>query len=133
MHVKLRALSLVVALVTLTPALTIVPAGAAVKQKVSITLTSASVKAGQTTHIKGHVSPAARGKPIRLQRFYGNAWHGYAQKHLTTKSTYDFAVTLKVTGVSKFRVASPHAFSKAVRLSVIAPPRPPGPPHNPPQ
>jgi hypothetical protein len=125
MKAQCRVLSLVVAVVTLTPALTTIPAGAAAKQHVSITLKKSSVHTGQTAHITGRVTPAAPGTPIRLQRFYRNAWHGYKQKNLTTKSGYDFGVKFSVAGVYQFRVASSRAVSKTAKLSVVGPPRPP--------
>jgi hypothetical protein len=118
---KFRALGLFVALFALTPMLAVPPAGAAAKQTVSIALANASVKVGQTTHIKGKVAPAAKGKPVRLQRFYGNAWHGYKSQNLTAKSTYDFGLKMTAKGAYKFRVASPSGVSKAVTLTVLAP------------
>jgi hypothetical protein len=126
MRRKFRALSFAVALVALTPALTIAPAGAA-SQNVSIKLGVASVKTGQTAHIMGKVSPAASGKAIKLQRYYAKAWHGYQAKKLTPKSTYDFAVKMTKAGTYTFRVAAPKAVSKSVKLSVVAPVSPPPP------
>ena len=121
MRVKFRALGLFVALFALTPVLAVPPAGAAAKQTVSIALANASVKVGATGHIKGKVAPAAKGKPVRLQRFYGNAWHGYKTQKLTAKSTYDFGLKMTAKGAYKFRVAAPSAFSKAVTLTFVAP------------
>jgi hypothetical protein len=124
-----RALSVVVALVTMTPTLIALPAGAAAKQKVSVAIQKSSVLTSQTVHITGKVAPAASGKPIRLQRYYGRAWHGYKQTALTKKSSYDFGVKFSVAGSYKFRVAGSSAVSKPVTLRVVArratPPRAP--------
>ena len=125
MHAKFGALGVAVALVALTPALTIVPAGAATKQTVSIKLGASSVKTGQTVHITGKVSPAASGKAIKLQRYYGSAWHGDQAKKLTSKSTYDFTVKQTKAGTYTFRVSGPTAVSKSVKLSVVTPAPPP--------
>jgi hypothetical protein len=129
MRVQFRALGLFIALFALVPTLSVPPAGAAAKQSVSIVLGSASVKIGQTAHINGKVSPAAAGKQVRLQRFYGKAWHGYKAQTLTKKSTYDFGVSFTKKGAYKLRVAAPSAFSKTVTLTVV-PPRS-GPPIQP--
>jgi hypothetical protein len=130
MRTKFRALTFAVALVALAPALTITSAGAAAKQTVSIKLGASSVKTGQTTHVTGKVAPAASGKAIKLQRYYGKAWHGFQAKKLTSKSTYDFAVKMTKAGAYTFRAVAPTAVSKSVKLTVTAartptPPRPP--------
>ena len=130
MHAKFSALRVAVALLALTPALTIAPAGAATKQTVSIKLGASTVKTGQTVHVTGKVSPAASGKAIKLQRYYGKAWHGDQAKKLTGKSTYDFTVKQAKAGTYTFRVAAPKANSKSIKLTVTAPhtPTPPRPP-----
>lgn len=127
MRTNFRALSFAVALVALTPALTIAPAGAAAKQTVSIKLGASSVKTGQATHITGKVAPAASGKAIKLQRYYSGAWHGYQAKKLTAKSTYDFSVKMTKAGAFTFRVTAPKAVSKSVKLTVTTPINPPPP------
>jgi hypothetical protein len=132
MSSKCSALGLTAMVVMAASALTIHPVGAVAKQTVSIALGSSKVKTGQPAHVTGKVSPAASGKPIRLQQFYGNAWHGYKAQTLTSKSTYDFVLKFTKAGVYKLRVASPHAFSKAVTLSVVAPRTPTPPPPRPP-
>ena len=114
------------ALLALTLALGVLPAGAAYASTFSVTARAGrtTLTLGHTAQLRGKVSPARPGRKVALQQKHGGSWTTLATAALSDTSGYSFRLAPTTAGVKTYRVVKPAqggrtaGISPAVKVSV---------------
>ncbi|HVF05588.1 MAG TPA: hypothetical protein VNA20_12175 [Frankiaceae bacterium] len=102
-----------------------------VSPRVTVAATTVRTKRGWTTALRGTVTPATPGAPVRLYKKAGPEWHAVSAGRLSVAGRYSFTVRSRRPGLETYRVTRPadvaYQPGDAVRAVRLVPSPPPAP------